>query len=65
MSVNLENQLLQQALTSLAEAGLGNESIAETYILGYQSGWKAAISFAIRVETECNQADLMPEEAEP
>ena len=36
------SDLTQQALTALADAGLGNESAAEAFVLGYQAGYDAA-----------------------
>ena len=32
------SDLTQQALTALADAGLGNESAAEAFVVGYQAG---------------------------
>lgn len=32
--------VIQQALSALASAGLGSESPAEAYVLGYQAGWR-------------------------
>lgn len=34
--------LVQQALNALASAGLGSESPAEAYVLGYQAGWRGS-----------------------
>ena len=31
--------LVQQALNALADAGLGNDSPAEAFVIGYQAGW--------------------------
>lgn len=33
--------LVQQALNALADAGLGNDSPAEAFVIGYQAGWWA------------------------
>ena len=48
------SDLIQQALTALADAGLGNESAAESFVLGYQTGYDAALNLAIRIENELN-----------
>ena len=50
--------LTQQALNALAAAGLGNESPAEAFITGYQTGWQQAIALCIRIETALNKEDL-------
>ena len=34
--------VIQQALSALASAGLGSESPAEAYVLGYQAGWRGS-----------------------
>ena len=34
--------VIQRALSALASAGLGSESPAEAYVLGYQAGWQEA-----------------------
>lgn len=34
--------VIQRALDALASAGLGSESPAEAYVLGYQAGWREA-----------------------
>lgn len=46
--------LTQQALSALASAGLGSESPAEAYVLGYQAGWQEALDLCIRIETAIN-----------
>lgn len=46
--------LTQQALDALASAGLGSESPAEAYVLGYQAGWREALGLCIRIETAIN-----------
>lgn len=38
--------VIQQALSALASAGLGSESPAEAYVLGYQAGWREALDRA-------------------
>lgn len=38
--------VIQQALSALASAGLGSESPAEAYVLGYQAGWREALACA-------------------
>lgn len=48
------SDLTQQALTALADAGLGNDSPAEAFVIGDQHGWQAAIDLCIRIETALN-----------
>lgn len=50
--------LTQQALTALADAGLGSESPAEAYVLGYQHGWQEALDLCVRIETRLNKGDM-------
>lgn len=38
--------LVQQALNALADAGLGNDSPAEAFVIGYQAGWQEASTCA-------------------
>lgn len=40
--------VIQRALSALASAGLGSESPAEAYVLGYQAGWREALDLCIR-----------------
>lgn len=42
--------LTQQALNALAAAGLGNDSPAEAYVIGYAQGHDDALALAIRIE---------------
>ena len=35
--------LTQQALNALAVAGLGNDSPAEAFVIGYRNGWQQAV----------------------
>lgn len=46
--------LVQQALNALADAGLGNDSPAEAFVIGYQAGWQEALGPCIRIETAIN-----------
>lgn len=46
--------LVQQALNALADAGLGNDSPAEAFVIGYQAGWQEAFGLFIRIETAIN-----------
>lgn len=46
--------LVQQALNALADAGLGNDSPAEAFVIGYQAGWREALDLFIRIETAIN-----------
>lgn len=50
MSINLT----QQALNALAAAGLGNDSPAEAYVIGYTQGHNDALALAIRIEQSIN-----------
>lgn len=42
--------ITQQALNALASAGLGNDSPAEAYVIGYTQGHNDALALAIRIE---------------
>lgn len=46
--------VIQRALSALASAGLGSESPAEAYVLGYQAGRREALDLCIRIETAIN-----------
>ena len=46
--------LTQQALNALADAGLGNDSPAEAYVIGYTQGHNDALALAIRIEQSIN-----------
>lgn len=46
--------VIQRALSALASAGLGSESPAEAYVLGYQAAWREAFDLCIRIETAIN-----------
>lgn len=46
--------LTQQALNALADAGLGNDSPAEAYVIGYTQGHDDALALAIRIEQAIN-----------
>lgn len=50
--------VIQQALNALAVAGLGNDSPAEAFVVGYQAGWQQAIDLCIEIETQLNKEDL-------
>lgn len=50
--------VIQQALNALAVAGLGNDSPAEAFVIGYQAGWQQAIDLCIEIETQLNKEDL-------
>lgn len=45
--------VIQRALSALASAGLGSESPAEAYVLGYQAGWGSARP--VHTNRNCNQ----------
>lgn len=46
--------LTQQALNALVVAGLGNDSPAEAFVIGYRNGWREALGLCIRIETAIN-----------
>ena len=46
--------LVQQALNALASSGLGNDSPAEAFVIGYRNGWQQAVDLCIRIETAIN-----------
>lgn len=46
--------LTQQALNALAVAGLGNDTPAEAYVIGYTQGHNDALALAIRIEQSIN-----------
>lgn len=46
--------VIQRALNALAVAGLGNDSPAEAFVIGYQAGWREALGLCIRIETAIN-----------
>lgn len=50
--------VIQQAFNALAVAGLGNDSPAEAFVIGYQAGWQQAIDLCIEIETQLNKEDL-------
>lgn len=50
--------VIQQALNALAVADLGNDSPAEAFVIGYQTGWQQAIVLCIEIETQLNKEDL-------
>lgn len=58
------SDLTQQALAALADAGLGNESAAESFVIGYQAGYDAALTLAISIETHLNSNEPTDEEIE-
>lgn len=49
--------LTQQALDALASSGLGNDSPAEAFVIGYQAGWKQALDLCIEIETRLNKEE--------
>ena len=52
------SDLTQQALNALASSGLGNDSPAEAFVIGYQAGWQEALDLCIEIETQLNKEDL-------
>lgn len=46
--------MTQQALDALADAGLGNDSPAEAYVIGYTQGHDDALALAISIEQSIN-----------
>lgn len=49
--------LIQQALNALASSGLGNDSPAEAFVIGYQAGWRQAVDLCIEIETRLNNEE--------
>lgn len=49
--------LTQQALNALASSGLGNDSPAEAFVIGYQHGWRQAVDLCIEIETRLNNEE--------
>lgn len=49
--------LTQQALNALASSGLGNDSPAEAFVIGYQAGWRQAVDLCIEIETRLNNEE--------
>ena len=49
---------------ALADAGLGNDSPAEAYVIGYTQGHDDALALAIQLERSINRRPFMPDEAE-
>lgn len=54
----------QQALDALADAGLGNDSPAEAYVIGYTQGHDDALALAISIEQAISATPLTPDEIE-
>lgn len=54
--------LTQQALNALADAGLGNDTPAEAYVIGYTQGHNDALALAIRIEQAITATPLTPDE---
>ena len=38
----------------LTSSGLGNDSPAEAFVIGYRNGWQQAVDLCIRIETALN-----------
>ena len=49
---------------ALADAGLGNDSPAEAYVIGCTQGHDDALALAIQLERSINRRPFMPDEAE-
>lgn len=52
--------MTQQALNALAAAGLGNDSPAEAYVIGYTQGHDDALALAIRIEQTITASPSLP-----
>ena len=52
--------ITQQALNALADAGLGNDSPAEAYVIGYTQGHDDALALAIQLERSINRRPFTP-----
>ena len=49
---------------AIPDAGLGNDSPAEAYVIGYTQGHDDALALAIQLERSINRRPFMPDEAE-
>lgn len=47
----------QQALNALADAGLGNDTPAEAYIIGYRQGYDDALAITQAIEIRINNEE--------
>ncbi|KAA8824233.1 hypothetical protein EMO92_08920 [Bifidobacterium reuteri] len=56
--------ITQQALNALADAGLGNDSPAEAYVIGYAQGHDDALALAVRIERTISAQPASAEEIE-
>ncbi|NMM99414.1 hypothetical protein [Bifidobacterium olomucense] len=56
--------ITQQALNALADAGLGNDSPAEAFVIGYTAGHDDALALAVRIEQAINHRPAGPDEVE-
>ena len=56
--------MTQQALNALAAAGLGNDSPAEAYVIGYAQGHDDALALAIRIEQTITATPFTPDAIE-
>ena len=51
-------------MNALASAGLGNDSPAEAYVIGYTQGHNDALALAIRIEQSISATPLTHDETE-
>lgn len=56
--------ITQQALNALADAGLGNDTPAEAFVIGYTAGHDDALALAVQIEQAINGKPVAPDEAE-
>ncbi len=53
--------ITQQALNALADAGLGNDSPAEAYVIGYTQGHDDALALAMRLHEQVGDCPIAHE----
>ncbi|KFI51716.1 hypothetical protein [Bifidobacterium biavatii] len=49
---------VQLALNDLADVGLGNDSPAEAFIIGWQAGWDKCLEYVRYLESKLDKEDL-------
>lgn len=53
--------ITQQALNALVDAGLGNDSPAEAYVIGYTQGHDDALALAMRLHEQVGDCPIAHE----
>lgn len=54
-----DDWLTQQAIRSLMDASLTNESPAQAYVVAYRHAWRDAIGFCIKAEQALERTDFV------